>query len=358
MSDLHNERMRLSASRAEALDEILEALSEARSAIVTTHANADGDAAGSEAALACFLRQRGVEAWIVNPTPFPERYAFLLGDPAWVVASDGPEAKVRAREADLAVVVDASEARRIGRVARLIKGLPTVVVDHHRPSARPIGGTALIDPAACAAGLLVFELIDRAGGPWRREIANALYTAILTDTGGFRFDNTDASCLSAAARLVELGAAPGELYRASYCGNRLRRFRLLRSALATLTVSREGRSRGRVAWMVVPKGDFDRLGATPDDLGGFVDVPRDVAGVEVAILYRTTTDGRIKVSLRSVAPMDVHAIAAELGGGGHLRAAAAVVDGPLERVVEDVARRVEDALAEAPERDGEGAGRG
>ena len=92
--------------------------------------------------------------------------------------------------------------------------------------------------------------------------------------------------------------------------------------------------------MTVPKDAYDRLGATVGDLEGFVDVPREVAGVEVAMLFRTTADGRIKVSLRSLPPVDVNVIAVELGGGGHVRAAAAVVRGPLEEAIERVVRRV------------------
>ena len=324
------------AGRAGLLDRILEMLAGARSVVITTHANADGDGAGSEAALAAFLRGRGVEAWIVNPTPFPEPYAFLLPDPGWVLPSKSDEAVRRCRDADLAVVVDTAEIPRIGRVKSLIRDLPKVVIDHHPGGKRPIEGVVFCDRQACAAGALVFELIDRAGGPWSAVIARALYIAVLTDTGGFRFTNTDPECLRIAARLVELGAAPEELYRAAYGRFRPRRFDLLRETLATLTVH----ERGRIAWMTVPKEAYDRLGATIDDLEGFVDVPRSVAGVEVAILFRTTTDGRIKVSLRSLPPVNVNLIAAELGGGGHVRAAAAVVKGPLEDAVQRVVGRV------------------
>ena len=327
--------------RAGRLDRILELLGRAGSVVITTHANADGDGAGSEVALAAFLRARGTEAWIVNPTPFPESCAFLLPDPDWAIPARSDEASRRCREADLAVVVDTAETPRIGRVKSLIRGLPKVVIDHHPPGRRPIEGEVFRDTAACATGALVFELIDRAGGPWSAAIASALYIALLTDTGGFRFANTDPSCLRVAARLVELGAAPEKLHRAAYGRSRPRRFELLREALATLTVHESG----RVAWMIVPKDAYDRLGATVEDLEGFVDVPRDIAGVEVAVLFRTTADGRIKVSLRSVSPVDVNVIATELGGGGHVRAAAAVVGGALEEVVERVVTRVEHGLA-------------
>ncbi len=326
--------------RASRLDRVLELLGGAKSVVITTHANADGDGAGSEVALAAFLRARGTEAWIVNPTPFPESCAFLLPDRDWVIPAKGDEARRRCREADLAVVVDTAEVPRIGRVKSLIRELPKVVIDHHPPGGKPIEGVVFRDTAACATGALVFELIDRAGGPWSEVVARALYFAVLTDTGGFRFTNTDPRCLRVAARLVELGAAPEALHRAAYGSFRPRRFELLREALATLTVHESG----RMAWMTVPKEAYDRLGATVEDLEGFVDVPRDIAGVEVAVLFRTTADGRVKVSLRSRAPVDVNAIAAELGGGGHVRAAAAVVGGALEAVVERVVGRVEEGL--------------
>ena len=198
------------------MDRILELLARATSVVITTHANADGDGAGSEVALAAFLRARGVEAWIVNPTPFPESYAFLLPDPGWAIPTPGEEASRRCREADLAVVVDTAEVPRIGRVKGLIRDLPKVVIDHHPPGKRAIEGVIFRDTAACATGALVFELIERAGGPWDEVIARALYIAVLTDTGGFRFANTNAACLRVAARLVELGASPDELHRAAY----------------------------------------------------------------------------------------------------------------------------------------------
>ena len=332
------------ADRAAILDRILEMLGRAGSVVITTHANADGDGAGSGVALAAWLRARGTEAWIVNPTPFPAPYAFLLPDPGWVLGAKSDEAVRRCREAGLAVVVDTAEVPRIGRVKSLIRDLPKVVIDHHPGGKRPIEGVVLRDREACAAGALVFELIDRAGGPWNAAIASALYMAVLTDTGGFRFTNTNPACLRIAARLVELGAVPEELYRAAYGRFHPRRFELLRESLATLTVHESG----RIAWITVPKEAYDRLGATVEDLEGFVDVPRSVAGVEVAILFRTTADGPIKVSLRSLPPVDVRGIAVELGGGGHVRAAAAVVKGPLEAAMDRVIGRVEGVVGGEP----------
>lgn len=323
-------------AREERVDAIVEALLAASPVVVTMHANADGDAAGSAVAMAAFLIEHGADARIASPTPFPESFSFLLPDPALVLPAKSEEEAAWCRRAGLAVVLDTSDPRRVGRIKSMIRGLPAVVVDHHPPGDRFIDGLALVDTRAAAAGELVFELIDRAGGPWTEMIVRALYVAVLTDTGGFRFQNTSPASLRTAARLVELGADPEGLFRAVYSRFRPRRFELLQNALASLTVHPEG----RVAWMIVPKEPYDRLGATVDDLEGFVDVPRDVDGVEVAILFRTTRDGRIKVSLRALAPAQVRGVARALGGGGHPQAAAAVVSGKLEKVVERVVEMV------------------
>ncbi len=340
MTETHEEHRRTERNRR--FDEVLERLDRASSVVITTHANADGDGAGSEVALAAFLRERGAEAWIVNPTPFPESFDFLLPDPGWVLPPKSAREARHCCEADLAIVLDTAQLPRIGRVKSLIRHLPKVVIDHHPPSDRPIDGVVVRDTSACATGALVFELIDRAGGPWPRAVAPALYVAVMTDTGGFRFSNTDRDCFRVASRLVELGAVPEALFRAVYGRFRLRRFELLREALVTLTVHADG----RIAWMTVPKDAYDRLGATVEDLEGFVDVPRDIDGVQAAMLFRTTADGRIKVSLRSVPPIDVGAVATGFGGGGHVRAAAAVVTGPLGEVIARVLRRVERVVDE------------
>ncbi len=329
--------------RGRRIDAVLEVLLEASPVVVTTHANADGDGAGSSVALAAFLHAHGAEVRLANPTPFPESYAFLLPDPAWALKPKSDQEADWCRQAGAAAVVDTAEPNRIGRIAPRIRGLPTVVIDHHPPGKRSFDATAFVDTAAAAAGELVFEVIERAGGPWTDTIVNALYVAILTDTGGFRFRNTTPRTLRTAARLVELGAEPEELHRAVWSNSRPRRYALLREALATLTVH----AGGRVAWMTVPREAFDRLGATGEDLEGFVDVPRDLAGVEVAILFRTTNDGRIKVSLRALPPVTVHGIARELGGGGHAQAAAAVVSGKLGPVRDRVVAMAVAALGGA-----------
>lgn len=330
--------------------EALKALQTAAGVVLTTHVNADGDAAGSQAALAAYLSWHYRAVRIVNPTPFPDRYRFLMPDPAPVLPATSEAAARYCASCTLAVIVDAGQVPRIGRVNKLISHLPKLVIDHHPPGPRPFQGMVLRDESAPATGSMILDILEQAGirGQTREvwpPVARALYTALLSDTGGFRFASVTPRCFRDAARLVELGAEPEPLHQAVFGRFPRRRCDLLREALATLEV----RAGGRVAWMTVPKEAYDRLGAAVDDLEGFVDVPRTLDGVEVAMLFRTTTDGKTKVSLRAAGAVNVNEIATELGGGGHARAAGVVLEGDREAATAQVVARVKEALAAADE---------
>jgi phosphoesterase RecJ-like protein len=313
-----------------------EVLRAARRVILTTHLNADGDGAGSQVAVAAWLRANGAEAWIVNPTPYPDMFRFMLPED-WVVPAGSRRAEELCETADLAAVLDTGEVTRIGRVKPLISHLPAVVVDHHPPGERPIGGTSLRDPAASATGELVYDVITAARGPWPQATLLGIYVAILTDTGGFRFSNSTAEAHEVVADLIRRGLDTEAAYNQVYGASPLRRFKLLQACLNTLEAD-EG-----VAWMSVPPDVFRDLGAGPEDLEGLVDYPRGVEGTEVALLFRRTNTGATKVSFRSTGPVDVNALAREFGGGGHVRAAGAALDLSLEESI----RRVVDATRAA-----------
>ena len=331
--------------RLDAVAEVLEALSASRSAVLTTHLNADGDGAGSGVALAAWLRARGNRAVVVNPTPFPDAYRFLLDGESegWILPAGSSEAHEACRRADLAVVLDTGEVPRIGRVKPMIDGLKTVVVDHHPPGDQPIGGISLRDPAACATAELVYDLVISAGGPWPRPLVEGLYVAVLTDTGSFRFSNATPASHRVAAELIERGAEPEALYGHVYGAAPLRRLLLLRAALDTLEVDPVS----CVSWMTVPEDAFRALEATADDLEGLVDYPRSIEGTEVGLLFRRTSGGGTKVSFRSNGEVDVNALARQFGGGGHVRASGALVEKPLEDVVPEVVEATRRAVAGA-----------
>ncbi len=316
------------ASRNESVQEALAALLDADRIVLTTHVNADGDGAGSEVALGAWLLAREKNVWIINPTPFPEPMRFLLPQAVRLLDPGSLAANEVSGEADLAVVLDTGEAPRIGSVSDLIREIPSLVIDHHPPGIQPLPGISLRDPAACATGELVFDILQAAGGPWPQEAVDGLYVALLTDTGSFRFSNTSASAHYLVGNLIERGADPEELFRRAYGNIALRKMRLLHAALGELEVD----PRGELAWMTIPSDAFRELGASVDDIEGLVDYPRDIEGVEVGLLFRETVRGGTKVSFRSNGRVDVNALAREFGGGGHLKASGALVEGPISEV--------------------------
>lgn len=302
-----------------------DAMRASRSCILTTHVNADGDGVGSQIAVAAWMRANGARVTIVNPTRFPGLFEFLLPDRSLVVDAGSDAARDACAQADLAVVLDTGEVPRIGRVKPMIDHLPLVVVDHHPVGDQPLGGISFRDPEASATGEMVYDLLLATRGPWPQEALDAMYVAILTDTGSFRFGNSTPLCHEVVADLIRRGCDPEELYRKVYGQAPLRRFQLLEACLSTLTTA-DG-----VGWMSVPPEAYERLEAVGDDLEGLVDYPRSVEGVHVALLFRQTPRG-VKISLRSDGTVDVNALARDFGGGGHVRASGALVPGDLEEV--------------------------
>lgn len=306
--------------------------------ILTTHLNADGDGTGSEVAVAAWLRANGTEAWIINPTPYPDMFRFMLPED-WVVPAGSRRAEELCHGADVAAVLDTGEVPRIGRVKPLIEHLPAVVIDHHPAGERPIGGVSLRDAGASATGELVYDLMLAAGGPWPEASLLGMYVAILTDTGGFRFSNSTADAHRVVAALIDRGLDPEAAYNQVYGASPLRRFHLLQACLGTL------RAEEGVAWMTVPPEAYKELEATPEDLEGLVDYPRGVIDTDVALLFRRTNMGGTKVSFRSNGPVDVNALARQFGGGGHVRAAGASFDEALDAIVPLVVEATKAAVA-------------
>lgn len=336
---------RTPAHRVAAVKQAKNALLASRRAVLTTHLNADGDGAGSESAIASWLRANGAEAWIINPTTYPDPLRFLLEDEAWVVPAGSSRARDLCAHADLAVVLDTGELPRIGRVQEAIRDLKTLVIDHHPPGDLPIGGISLRDAAACATAELVHDVILAGNGPWNEYMAQGVYVGILTDTGGFRFENTTAAAHEVAAEMVVRGVQPEKVYERVYGWSPLRKYQLLERALGTL----EHDAGAGITWMTIPREAYDDVGATGDDLEGIVDIPRSIEGTQVGILFRLTAAGEVKVSFRSNGPVDVNVLARKFDGGGHVKASGAMLPGPLEKAVDRVLGAAREAVARAAE---------
>jgi phosphoesterase RecJ-like protein len=318
----------LAPDRAAAARALAAGLAPGQRVCLTTHVNPDGDGLGSEAGLAHLLRDRGIDAVITNPTPTPARFEFLFEDLPGVDRTG--EAIRELRRADRIIVLDISDLGRLGMLSETVRdrGVPVACVDHHVSEGVLPDGPRYLDPTAAATGELVFELA--VANDWRltQEAARGLYVAILTDTGGFRFSNTRPRTLRIAAELLEVGVDPEQIYLEVYARAPEGRPRLFAEALQTLVVEPDY----GLAWVTVPPGAIERLGVSSDDLEGVVEFPRSIEGVRMALLFREVSQGRVKVSLRSVGEVDVAAFSKRFGGGGHTKAAGLALFGSLAEV--------------------------
>ncbi len=306
---------------------------------LSTHINSDGDGCGSEAALARLLGQMGIAVHIVNPTPWPPMFTFLLGGDVSDRSADGAAALA---QVDRLIVLDISDVTRLGSLAPAVRALKAkpLVIDHHLPGAEPPGTILVTDVSACATGELIFDFAATLGLEITPAIATALYVAILTDTGGFRFSNTSPRCHAIAAQLLQAGVDPEEMYRRIYASVPKGRLRLLRDALDSLEVDD---AKG-LAWVSIAAGALEKYDVSGEDLDGIAEYPRSVNGVKLALMFRDLGHGKVKISFRSVRGVDANALAKQFGGGGHARASGAMVSGSMDEVKEKVLRAAREML--------------
>jgi phosphoesterase RecJ-like protein len=318
----------LSAEKLTAAQAIAEILPPGRRVSLTTHVNPDGDGLGSEVGLVHLLRAFGVDANITNPTATPDRFRFLFEDLPGVDRSG--EAVKTLRTAEVIVVLDISDLGRLGMLSQTVaeSGVPVACVDHHVSPGTLPPGPRYVDPTASATGELICEIALANRWPLTPAAARALYVALVTDTGGFRFSNTRPRTLRIAAELLECGLDPEDIYLEVYANAPKGRPGLLAETLQTLVVE----NGTGLAWVTVPPGALERHGVGVDDLDGIVEFPRSVTGVRMALLFREMSQGRVKVSLRSVGDADVAAFAKPYGGGGHKHAAGVALSGGLPEV--------------------------
>ena len=332
--------------RRESIERLAQELRAGRSVVISTHINADGDGCGSETALSRLLGQMGIRSKIVNPTPWPEMYKFLLGDDVRDASDLGAKGL---KDTDVLVVLDISDVKRLGVLAETVRKLtiPKLVIDHHLPSDEPPSKLMVTDTAACATGELIYDFATVLGLKVTPDIARALYVALLTDTGGFRFSNTTARCLSIAGQLISSGVEPEEMYRRLYASMPVGRLHLLRDALATLEVDPEY----GISWISVAAGAAEQYGLRSEDLEGIAEHPRSIGGTRLAVFFRDLGHDKVKASFRSTGDVDVNKFAKQFGGGGHARAAGALIDGNLEVVQRKVVAAARKFLS-AEDKDG------
>jgi phosphoesterase RecJ-like protein len=319
--------------------------------ILTTHTNPDLDALGSELALDEYLRSLGKEVSILNSDAVPRTLRFV--DTEGRLRTFSPTRHHhKVEEADVIFVLDASGGwDRVGRIGQALKdranrpkdGATVICIDHH-PDPINYAHLAVVDPDAAATAELIFELITQTGGTLTPSIARWLYVAILTDTGSFRFPKTSLQTHRIAARLIEAGANPMQLYKQVYEHYPLELVRLKGHVLSSLQVG----GNGQLAWYALDIDTLKAFGVKPADLDGFPGLGMQIGGVRINLLCVEMPKGRVKISLRSDGSVAVNGLAAQLGGGGHPSAAGAIVEGVLTQVTTQVVADIEALLETTP----------
>ena len=311
------------------LTAILDVLHRGERFLVCSHTRPDGDSVGSMLALGMVIEQMGKAADLVTADRIPIQYWQLPG-------ADAIHTMPRIRgpyDAAILLECDSLERTRL----RGLEELFLVNIDHHITGLE-FAHINWIDCSAASVGEMVYQLARAAGVDLTPQMAQCLYTTILTDTGGFCYGNVRETTFALARELVEAGADPIAIAQQVYFSASASKLLLLGAALRKL------KREGCLAWLWVTHQDTQRACATEEDCEGIVNVGLGMAGVDTVVFLRELPDGVIRVSLRSKGRLNVAAIAARLGGGGHQNAAGCTLEGPLPRALKEILAEVRGAL--------------
>lgn len=334
--------------------QIVSQLKSSERIFVASHESPDGDAVGSLLATYLVLKATGSQVVCYNPSQIPAVYRFLPGVDA--ITSD-PSA---VDGCDTAVILDCGNLARIGKVSDQVAGLPAVInIDHHVTNTN-FGTHRLIDTEACATAAIIYRLVKAADLPITQDVATCLYTGILTDTGSFRFSNTNQEVFAICDALTTLGVDPYRVAQHVYGTYSLGRIKLLNLALDSIELS----ANGQMSIMTLTQQMLRVTRTQPEDADGLINYARRIQDVKVAALIQeladpdapdaadSLADGKRRsggerrgyhVSLRSDGSVDVAEIAMSFGGGGHPNASGFSIEttlAELKSTIRDLSNRI------------------
>ncbi len=324
---------------------VIATLAPCKRVLLTTHVRPDGDALGSTAALAMGLKKRGIDAEVLLLSHLPRKYAFIFHDnqikhhdaeTAW-------PADLSLDKFDAFVSVDTGTWSQLPGLSEKVLAYkkPRLVIDHHLTQEN-WADVKLVIKEAAAAGEIIAELLNQWDISIDAAIASALFIAIASDTGWFQFSNTRPYTMRLAATLMEAGVDTDRLYQLLYQNERKERVTLQTRALQSLELLKEG----RLAVMRISKKDFEETGANVPDTENLINLPLQIATVEVSLLMIEPKDfGPVRVSLRSKGQIDVAAFAQQFGGGGHARASGLKLEGDFQAAHDKVVSAMLNAMA-------------
>ena len=297
------------------------------------HIRPDGDTIGSSLAWGKALQQKGKIVKVFCPDYIPVKYTFLPGldvSRTFLPPGDKPT---------LAFTVDCSDLNRLGYMKDDVLQLGGIFnIDHHRTNLK-FGDYNIVEPTAAATGEIIYKLIRDLGLELTEEMSLYLYTALASDTGSFKYENTTPQTMSIAAKLLEKGVNPSFVSMKIFDEISLASLLLLRVCLQNIKID----VTGKIAWMSVNESDLKHYGVKPSELEGYINYAKNVRDVEVGVFFHHTKDNESRVAFRSK-NVDISVVASGMGGGGHQRAAGCTVYGNPKEIEKDVIQRVVDLL--------------
>lgn len=315
---------------AESVAAISSAILQRKRFVISSHARPDGDAIGSQVAMAYALRQLGKDVHVVDADPAPSQFQVFPG------VRDIQVSTTVHGQFDAAIIMECGDLSRTG-----VEGLDKyflINIDHH-PGNTSYGAINWFDPSASACSEMVFDVIEALGVTLTPEIATHIYVAILTDTGGFHFSHITARTFEICRRCIEAGADPEAIARAVYDNSTIGRLRLMGAVLHNL----EFEAGGRAVVAALTLKLLEETGATHEDSDGLINIPLNVKDILAAVFFKEIAPDSFRVSLRSKGNVDVNRVATVFGGGGHKNAAGCTLNGPYP----DVRRKLVDELTRA-----------
>lgn len=314
----------------------VEEIKKGKSFLVASHVNPEGDAVGSTLALALGLKElkKDVTAYLYDPVPATFRFLPFADKVVHRINED--------KVYDVIFAVDCGQRDRLGEEFDKIKNKGKLInIDHHATN-DCFGDINIINPDACAAGEMVYDLLKEIPVAITLDVAINIYVSVLTDTGSFRYSSTTPKSFNIAGEMVKLGVEPWDIAQRVYESYPLYKLKLLATVLNTLELS----NNGKVALLVVTLDMLNKAKASKEVVDGFVNYARTIDGVEVGILLREAKPGEYKISFRSKGRIDVAKISEEFGGGGHKNAAGCNIKGSLTEVKEKVIGAAEKKIYE------------
>lgn len=321
-----------------------EVISKANKIFLTTHENPDGDGLGSEVAFYHHLTETGKEVKIINCSPTPEIYDYLNSDSCIETFNELVHLEW-IKKADLAIVFDVGDFKRVREIKSLINeyDIPVMNIDHHPHPDNHGFSYNIVDTKSAATGCMVRSYLKEARSkPLTRQICDGIYTAVMTDTGCFKYSNTDTYCHSIAIECLEKGVDSNFIYQKIYENSSKTRIHLLGEMISNIRYALDG----QFAWSIVTNDIIKKHQASKDDLDGFSDFIRSIKGVEVAFVIYEVSKDICRINFRSKGKFTVNNIAKSFGGGGHAFASGAVVNKSLDKAKNYIVNNCEKMLKE------------